>query len=109
MAYLKPQSPLQHKSGDYFYPLTTADQVVMDDGSRLNTLNYISIDNEDIIEGEANPVNADTLGGYSAEYFLNNAGNSIPDYTEEDEGKILRIVNGVPTWVAIPNVREGTF
>jgi hypothetical protein len=37
MAYLKPQSPLQHKDGDYFYPLTTADQVIMEDGSRLNT------------------------------------------------------------------------
>ena len=37
MAYLKPQSPLQYKDGDYFYPLTTADQVVMKDGSRLNS------------------------------------------------------------------------
>jgi hypothetical protein len=69
MAYLKPQSPLRHKSGDYFYPLTTADQVVMDDGSRLNTLNYISINNENAIEGEVNPVNADTLGGHSASDF----------------------------------------
>ena len=34
--YLRPQSPLQHKSGDYFYPLTTADQVIMEDGSRLD-------------------------------------------------------------------------
>lgn len=38
MAYLKPQSPLRHKDGDYFYPLTTADQVVMPDGSRLNSV-----------------------------------------------------------------------
>lgn len=38
MAYLKPQSPLQHKDGDYFYPLTTVDQVVMEDGSRLNSV-----------------------------------------------------------------------
>lgn len=39
MAYLKPQSPLKDKkSGDYFYPLTTADQVVMPDGSRLNSV-----------------------------------------------------------------------
>lgn len=37
MAYLKPQSPLrENSSGDYFYPLTTADQVIMEDGSRLN-------------------------------------------------------------------------
>ena len=37
--YLKPQSPLYHKAEDaYFYPLTTADQVVLEDGSRLNTV-----------------------------------------------------------------------
>lgn len=37
--YLKPQSPLYHKKEDaYFYPLTTADQVIMEDGSRLNTV-----------------------------------------------------------------------
>ena len=35
--YLKPQSPLYHKEEDsYFYPLTTVDQVIMEDGSRLN-------------------------------------------------------------------------
>ena len=38
MAYLKPQTPLQHKDGDYFYPLTTVDQIVMEDGSRLNSV-----------------------------------------------------------------------
>lgn len=37
--YLKPQSPLYHKKEDvYFYPLTTVDQVVMEDGSRLNSV-----------------------------------------------------------------------
>lgn len=35
-SYLKPQSPLYHKEEDaYFYPLTTADQVIMGNGSRL--------------------------------------------------------------------------
>lgn len=37
MAYLKPQSPLKNND-DYIYPLTTADQVIMEDGSRLNQL-----------------------------------------------------------------------
>ena len=38
-SYLKPQSPLYHKSEDaYFYPLTTVDQIIMEDGSRLNTV-----------------------------------------------------------------------
>lgn len=76
MAYLKPQSPLQHKDGDYFYPLTTADQVIMEDGSRLNTkLDNLnggggSVDIEGIVyagdesvDSVIAPLNADTLGG----------------------------------------------
>ena len=37
MAFLKPQSPLA-KGNDYFYPLTTADQVIMDGGYRLDQI-----------------------------------------------------------------------
>ena len=37
MAFLKPQSPLT-KGNDYFYPLTTADQVIMQGGYRLNDI-----------------------------------------------------------------------
>jgi hypothetical protein len=33
----------------------------------------------------------------------------VPAWTEEDEGKFLRIVNGVPTWVSIPNAEEREF
>lgn len=37
--YLKPQSPLYYKTEDtYFYPLTTADQVITSTGERLNSL-----------------------------------------------------------------------
>ena len=45
------------------------DQVLLDDGSRLNTLKYLSINNDDIIEGKANPINADTLNGQLPEYY----------------------------------------
>lgn len=37
MAFLKPQSPMT-KGSDYFYPLTTSDQVIMDGGYRLNEI-----------------------------------------------------------------------
>ena len=76
MAYLKPQSPLKHKDGDYFYPLTTEDQVILENGQRLNVKlgNSLSVDVDGSNEGSANPINADTLGGYPPEYFLNNAG-----------------------------------
>ena len=37
--YKKPQSPLYDFTNDfYFYPLTTADQVILEDGNRLNTV-----------------------------------------------------------------------
>ena len=71
MAYLKPQSPLYHKKEDtYFYPLTTVDQVIMDDGSRLGGFNLLSVDKNDANEGEPNLVNADTLGGIPAEEYV---------------------------------------
>ena len=74
--YLKPQSPLQHKDGDYFYPLTTIDQVIMPDESRLNA-NLISINLDEAIEGAPNKINADTLQGYTAEDFFNSKSSDI--------------------------------
>lgn len=37
MAFLKPQSPMK-KGDDYFYPLTTVDQILVDGGYRLNQI-----------------------------------------------------------------------
>lgn len=34
--YLKPQTPIRDIDGDYIYPLTTVDQVIMKDGGRLS-------------------------------------------------------------------------
>lgn len=67
--YIKPQSPLQHKDGDYFYPLTTVDQIMMEDGTRLNA-NWININLDNAEEGAANKINADTLNGYTAEELM---------------------------------------
>lgn len=63
--FLKPQSPLQHKDGAYIYPLTTVDQVILEDGNRLNTI-LDSIDADTLngkIESELNVANANTLNG----------------------------------------------
>lgn len=35
--------------------------------------------------------------------------SGLPPYTAEDEGKILRIVNGVPAWVLLPSAEEASF
>lgn len=71
-SYLKPQSPLYHKKEDtYFYPLTTVDQVVLEDGSRLNSelSKHLFVDINNTNEAEPNGINADTLGGYAAEEY----------------------------------------
>ena len=34
--YYKPQAPIKYGDSKYIYPLTTADQVVTDNGERLN-------------------------------------------------------------------------
>lgn len=68
----KPQSPLYSTSNDtHFYPLTTADQVILDDGNRLDDeiSKYLTVE----LEGEAaepNSINADTLGGYAADEYV---------------------------------------
>lgn len=67
--YLKPQSPLQHKDGNYFYPLTTIDQILNEDGSRFNTT-ALGIDLTNAAEGPASAIDADTLNGYTAEELM---------------------------------------
>lgn len=42
MSYLKPQTPIR-QGDNYIYPLTTVDQIIMEDGSRLNTVFHHSI------------------------------------------------------------------
>ena len=71
--YLRPQKPLQDKEGNYIYPLTTAEQVELSCGRRLNA-EMISVNLSAANEGEySSPINADTLGGYSAEEYVRQA------------------------------------
>lgn len=69
----------------------------------LDKCGSVDIDLAGSNEGEANHINADTLGGYLAEEYIKKT------VSEEDNGKFLRVVNGVATWTSIPNVREGSF
>lgn len=36
-------------------------------------------------------------------------GSGLPPYTDADNGKFLRLVDGEPTWVLIPNAEETRF
>ena len=67
--YLKLQTPLQHQNGNYIYPITIIDQVLMNNGERLNA-NIINIKLDDAPEDDSNfGINADTLGGQKPEYY----------------------------------------
>lgn len=76
MAYLKPQSPLKDVDGDHIYPLTTVDQVILEDGRRLSA----------VLDG-----------------------TMVPSTTTDDNGKILKVINGSPAWTTIPNAEEASF
>ena len=65
----KPQVPITNQKGDKILPLTSADQVTMKDGSRLNT-KIISVDLDGVYTDSTAPINADTLGGYTADKFI---------------------------------------
>ena len=75
--YHKPQEPLKQINKvtgdiDYVYPMTTPDQVVLEDGKRLNAFLECSV-TADITDGEESetPVltNADSLGGVLAKDY----------------------------------------
>lgn len=58
MAYLKPQTPLKDlNSGDYFYPLTTIDQVQKSDGSRVQDydLGNVALEDSETAPGPGTP------------------------------------------------------
>lgn len=68
--FLKPQNPLQHKDGAFLYPLTTADQVILEDNNRLNfVLEHLVYVDEEHQESAVAPVDADTLDGQLPIYY----------------------------------------
>lgn len=76
--FYEPQTPLM-QGGDFYYPQTTAGQVILPDGRRLGSaeklnltasdINALSVDTSDGIQGEAALSNADMLGGVNAEEY----------------------------------------
>lgn len=75
MTYLKPQSPIKYKE-DYIYPLTTIDQVVMEDGQRLSGVG-VYLDKPD--EGEEH------MAYIKPQYPLKNGDNYIYPPTTADQ------------------------
>ena len=72
MAYKKPQDPLTN-NGFGIYPLTTADQVILSDGSRLEkngSVNLVTLPTTEETPGEAPTINAGTFGGMTVSQFV---------------------------------------
>lgn len=70
MAYLKPQSPIKYNE-DHIYPLTTVDQIIMNDGNRLSGVGvYLEKPEESDDTTTETGVNADTLGGILPSDFV---------------------------------------
>lgn len=72
MAYKKPQDPLTN-NGFGIYPLTTADQVILSDGSRLEkngVVNLVTLPTTEETPGEAPTINAGTFGGMTVSQFV---------------------------------------
>lgn len=69
MAYLKPQSPLKNGE-DHIYPLTTSDQIIMNDGQRLSGVGvYLDRPDESEDTNFEAGVNASNFGGYTFDAF----------------------------------------
>ena len=69
----------------------------------LSNAPHIVNDNEDeviICDSQGNVILRATADGLNvAAVYVNGKAVSFPDYTDADEGKTLKIVNGVPAWV----------
>lgn len=68
MAYLKPQSPIRYGE-DHIYPLTTVDQIMMDDGNRLSGVGVYLEKPEESTDTTVYGNNATTFNGYTFDAF----------------------------------------
>lgn len=79
----------------------------------LTNAPHIVNDNEDevvICDSQGNIILRATAEGINAAaIYANGKRVSFPEYTSEDEGKILRIVDGAPAWVALTPAEEVLF
>lgn len=109
--YLEPIAPLKkidEATGDinYIYPITTANQVIMEDGERLNTIlteNLLYLDDGEF-ESVSDPIDANTLNGKTeSELSVANAdslGGQPPEYyvsqRQFENGLDMALVDYVP-------------
>lgn len=98
MANLKPQSPLKYMD-DYIYPLTSADQVIVDEkGTRLDSIMSGMIYSEEIISnGGPIAIDADSVCGETPQSIYNNlypVGSVYTTSTAVNPGTLL----GFGTW-----------
>lgn len=71
------------------------------------TIDLISSDSDD---KDIHSINADTLSGYIANDFIKKMDMPlIPSVSNADNGKFLKVINGVPAWEYIVHAEEVAF
>lgn len=113
----KPQVPLR-KNGMYIYPMTSADQIVLSDGSRLEKNGSIQVSKVQSCSEADHASDADTLGGKQASEFVSMDNfeqlaaqlSPLPTPTVNDSGKFLRVgANGTYVIEAIASAEGASF
>lgn len=113
--YVQPDEPENASDGAIWVDTdeSIAEGVIVPDGGNGNSsavsVGDVTINLEDSNIGEANLVNADLLDNIPASEYLKRSEITIPSVTEDDNGKILRVVDGAPSWQTIMNAREASF
>ena len=70
-------------------------------------VDFTGLATEDYVDAAVNSITHPVISvnGKTGEVTI----NAVPNCTADNNGQFLRVVNGVPTWAAIPNAEEASF
>lgn len=98
---------------DTLISLELAKPLVEDDDDVLATIDGMILvydKDEDLFVKTVNGVKPDENGNVDIKVGSGDGVTSLlPEITKADEGTILRVVNGVPTWVPVADAQDATF
>ena len=101
-------------------PISEAFEITVKAMKEYTDSNTISYSQAQFLDEDAKTVAKNNVGVYIQEYEPTEAVDGdiwidtdddlvIPGYTENDNGKFLRIVNGVATWAFVASAEEGRY
>ena len=106
---------LKRKIGNEVYEtvpfVTSQDIFTSETGTKYDGQN-LNVVIGDLLNGFSNAATAD-LTNVDNEVFKAKAKEAdvsgLPDYTSENDGEFLKIVNGIPTWVSVTSAEEVSY